>query len=61
MKQLFVTLLLLLFAVSSLGKEKPVTKDPAKLVGKKVNVHGISLCQPGTHTADLAHAGKLIG
>jgi hypothetical protein len=58
MKQLFVTLLLLLFAVSSLGKEQPVIKDPAKLVGKKVNVHNIPLCQPGTHTADLAHAGK---
>ncbi len=58
MKQLFVTLLLLFFAASSLGKEPPVIKDPAKLIGKKVNVHSIPLCQPGTHTADLAHAGK---
>jgi hypothetical protein len=57
MKQLLATLLLLL-AVSSFGKEQPVIKDPAKLVGKKVNVHGISLCQPGTDRADLAHAGK---
>ena len=58
MKQLYVTLLLLLFAISSLGKEQPVIKDPAKLVGKKVNVHSIPLCQLGTHTADLTHAGK---
>jgi hypothetical protein len=57
MKQLLATLLLLV-AVSSFGKEQPVIKNPAKLVGKKVNVHSIPLCQPGTDTADLAHAGK---
>ena len=57
MKQLLATLLLVL-AVSSFGKEKPVINDPAKLVGKKVNVHGIPLCRPGTDTVDLAHAGK---
>jgi hypothetical protein len=58
MKQLFAALLLLL-AVSSFGKERPVIKDPMKLVGKKVNVHNIRLCQPGAETVDLAHAGKL--
>ena len=57
MKQLLITSLLLL-TVSSFGKERPVIKDPAKLVGKEVNVHSIPLCQPGTYTADLAHAGK---
>ena len=57
MKQLLAALLLVL-AVSSFGKEKLFIKDPAKLVGKKVNVHRIPLCQPGTDTADLAHAGK---
>jgi hypothetical protein len=58
MKQLVATLLLLL-AVSSFGKDRPVIKNPMKLVGKKVNVHNIPLCQPGTNTADHAHAGKL--
>jgi hypothetical protein len=58
MKQLSAALLFLL-AVSSLGKDRPVIKDPMKLVGKKVNVHNIRLCQPGTDTVDLAHAGKL--
>ncbi len=57
MKQLFAALLLLL-AVSSFGKNPPAIKDPMKLVGKKVNVHNIPLCQPGTNKADLAHAGK---
>jgi hypothetical protein len=58
-KQLSATLLLLLLlAVSSFGKQQPVIKDPAKLVGKKVNVHQISLCQPGTDTADRTHAEK---
>jgi len=56
-KQLFAALLLLL-AVSSFGKNPPAIKDPMKLVGKKVNVHNIQLCQPGTNKADLAHAGK---
>ncbi len=58
MKQLF-TILLFLLAVTSFGKEGPVIKDPLKLVGKKVNVHNIRLCQPGTDTVDVAHAGKL--
>jgi len=57
MKQLFAALLLLL-AVSSFGKNPPAIKDPMKLVGKKVNVHNIPLCQPGTDTADLAHKGE---
>jgi hypothetical protein len=51
-------LLLLLLVVSSFGKEQPVIKNPAKLVGKKVNVHQIPLCQPGTDTADHTHAEK---
>ena len=57
MKQLIPILLLLLVA-SSFGKNPPAIKDPMKLVGKKVNVHNIPLCQPGTNKADLAHAGK---
>ncbi len=57
-KQLSALLLLLLLAASSFGKQPPVIKDPAKLVGKKVNVHQIPLCQPGTHTADHTHADK---
>ena len=57
MKQLVATLLLLL-AVSSFGEGAARIKDPAKLVGKKVNVHSIPLCQPGTDRADLAHAGS---
>jgi hypothetical protein len=58
MKQLFAALLFLL-AVTGFGRERPVIKDPMKLVGKKVSVHNIRLCQPGTDTVDLAHAGKL--
>ena len=57
MKQLFAALLLLL-AVNGFGKNPPAIKDPMKLVGKKVNVHNVPLCQPGTNKADLAHAGK---
>jgi len=57
MKQVFAAILLLL-AVSSFGKNPPAIKDPMKLVGKKVKVDSIPLCQPGTNKADLAHAGK---
>jgi hypothetical protein len=57
MKQLFAALLLLL-AVSSSGRNPPAIKDPMKLVGRKVKVGSIPLCQPGTNKADLTHAGK---
>jgi hypothetical protein len=54
----FILILLLLLVANSFGKERTVIKDPMKLIGKKVNVHNIPLCQPGTNQADLAHAGK---
>jgi hypothetical protein len=58
---LIAILLLLLLEVSSFGKKPPDIpdiKDPMKLVGRKVNVHNIRLCQPGTDKADDAHAGQ---
>ena len=57
-KQLLAALLLSLLAVSSFGKNPPAIKDPMKLVGKKVKVGNIPLCQPGTNKADLSHAEK---
>src|SRR5205809_2103476 len=54
-----LSLLLLLAAPRSFGQEQssPI-QDPAQLVGKQVIVHRMPLCQPGTYTVDLAHAGK---
>jgi hypothetical protein len=32
-------------------------QDPAQLVGKKIKVNRLPLCEPGTYNADLNHAG----
>jgi len=50
--------LLLVLPSSGFGQDQPTIQDPAQLVGKEVNVQRMPLCQPGTYTADLAHAGK---
>jgi hypothetical protein len=42
----------------NVGQDQPTIQDPAQLIGKEVNVQRMPLCQPGTYTADLAHAGK---
>jgi hypothetical protein len=57
MKNLELILLLVLPSIS-FGQDQPTMQDPAQLVGKEVNVQRMPLCQPGTYTADLAHAGK---
>jgi len=38
--------------------QPPTIQDPAQLVGKKVNVQRMPLCQPGTYKVDLTHAGE---
>lgn len=58
MKNIKLILLLALPSIS-VGQDQPTIQDPAQLVGKQVNVQRMPLCQPGTYTADLAHAGKL--
>jgi len=46
-------------SMSGSGQERSFAlQDPAQLVGKQVNVQRMPLCQPGTYTADLSHAGK---
>jgi hypothetical protein len=57
MKNIKLTFLLVLPSIS-FGQDQPTIQDPAQLVGKEVNVQRMPLCQPGTYTADLAHAGK---
>jgi hypothetical protein len=47
------------FSMSGSGQEQSLSlQDPAQLVGKQVNVQRLPLCQPGTYTVDLSHAGK---
>jgi hypothetical protein len=54
-----LSLLLLLRGLSSFTQQTSQTiQDPAQLVGKEVTVQRMPLCQMGTFTADLAHAGK---
>jgi hypothetical protein len=54
-----LTMLVLLGNLSGFGQQLPLTiEDPAQLVGKQVNVQRLPLCQPGTYSADLSHAGK---
>jgi hypothetical protein len=58
MKHLLL-ILNLLAAPDGYGQQKHTGGvDPASLVGKRVNVGRLPLCQPGTYTVDLAHAGK---
>jgi hypothetical protein len=57
MKNFKLTFLLVLPSIS-FGQDQPTIQDPSQLVGKEVNVQRMPLCQPGTYTADLAHAGK---
>jgi len=44
--------------VSVAQDQQPEIRDPAQLVGKRVVVHRMPLCQPGTYTVDTTHAGK---
>jgi hypothetical protein len=37
--------------------QQAVIEDPAQLVGKKINVNRLPLCEPGTYKGDLTHAG----
>ncbi len=49
----------ILFTISAAPQDQqPTLQDPAQLVGKKVNVQRLPLCQPGTYRADLSHAGE---
>ena len=59
-----VSILMLLFLPSTLGQaqqpgvdEVPSIEDSAQLVGKKINVKRLPLCEPGTYKTDLTHAG----
>ena len=54
---LFETVLTVLSVqTASLGQEQP-TIQPSQLVGKKINVQRLPLCEPGTYKVDLTHAG----
>jgi len=57
MKNLKLIFLLVLPSIS-FGQDQPTIQNPAQLVGKEVTVQRMPLCQPGTYTVDLAHAGK---
>ena len=58
MKQpVFVSMLLAVTSSPAHGQRLTI-QEPAQLIGKRVNVQRMPLCQPGTYTADLAHAGK---
>ncbi len=62
--KLKTNLLLLSLAASCFGhaqqpsvQEPPVIQDPAQLVGKKINVNRLPLCELGTYKLDFSHAG----
>src|SRR5256885_14024448 len=40
------------------SQETTTIQDPGQLVGKRVDVQRLPLCQPGTYMADFAHSGK---
>lgn len=48
----------IVFTISAAAQDQRTIQDPAQLVGKKVNVQRIPLCQPGTYKVDLSHAGE---
>jgi hypothetical protein len=55
-------LLILSLAAGSFGQVQPGTQglsiqDPTQLVGKKIIVNRLPLCEPGTYKPDLIHAG----
>jgi hypothetical protein len=39
------------------SEKLPGIENPAQLVGKKINVKRLPLCEPGTYKTDLVHAG----
>ena len=53
----------ILFAHAALGQiplqQTLVIDSPAQLVGKKINVKRLPLCEPGTYKGDLEHAGMI--
>jgi len=55
-----VKILVLLLAAETgqqSGNQELRIQDPAQLVGKKIDVGRLPLCEPGTYKGDLAHAG----
>ncbi len=58
MEQLLFALVLLATVSSCAQEQQLSTQNPFELVGKRVIVHRMPLCQPGTYTPDIAHAGK---
>jgi hypothetical protein len=51
-------ILMLLLGGSGFGQEQQPIQDLGLLVGKRVIVQRVALCQPGTFTAVFAYAGK---
>ena len=50
---------ILFSTIAAVAQDQPPTiQDPAQLVGKRVNVQRLPLCQPGTYKVDRSHAGE---
>lgn len=54
-----ITLVLGLLSVVGLAQDQTLqVQNASQLVGKKVIVHRLPLCPPGTFTTDTTHAGS---